>query len=450
MGDFNYEILFSILMLGLLVLGTYKIKSLILVGLVLTGMTYFTFGLFDDWHMYVWSLNSWKYFIKLLLLVITFKIWILLEKRDINNSVLLLFVVIGSILLISSEHLLLIYLSLELQTFSLFVLIAKNRGSMLSTEAGLKYFILGAISSGIFLLGVSMIYGISLSMSLKDIAFITQDSFVLIVAQSLILISLLFKLTAVPFHMWAPDVYEGASTEVVALIATVPKISVLIVLMNLNFPSDLLLLAAVFSMIFGTLGALNQNKIKRLVAYSGISHMGFILLGIALFNVYGQEASFVYLLIYLFMVVATFAVILISPMKNFLIVELSGVIKNNKAVGVTWVILLLSIGGIPPLAGFISKWLLLWTSLSNAFYVGSLIGILCSMVAGAYYLRIVKIVYFQKASNFMVWENLLGGEKAVDESLSLTLGVSIYLVLFLIINPNPWVLFSHWGVVSLF
>ena len=125
--------------------------------------------------------------------------------------------------------------------------------------------------------------------------------------------------------------------------------------MNLNFPSDLLLLAAVFSMVFGTLGALNQNKIKRLIAYSGISHMGFILLGIALFNIYGQEASFVYLLIYLFMIIATFSIILISPMKNYLIIELSGVIKNNKTVGLTWAILLLSIGGIPPLAGFISK-----------------------------------------------------------------------------------------------
>nr|ALO20703.1 NADH dehydrogenase subunit 2 [Liriope tetraphylla] len=450
MSDFNYEILFSILMLSLLVLGTSMAKSLVLTGILFIGLFYFIIGDFSDWHMNMWSFNNWKYFIKVLLLIITLKIWFLLDRKDINNSVLLLFVLVGSILLISCEHLLLIYLALELQTFSLFVLIAKNRNSMLSTEAGLKYFILGAISSGIFLLGVSIIYGISLSMSLKDIAFINQDNFILIVAQSLILIALLFKLTAVPFHMWAPDVYEGASTEIVALIATVPKVSVLIVLMNLNFPSDLLLLAAVFSMVFGTLGALNQNKIKRLIAYSGISHMGFILLGIALFNIYGQEASFVYLLIYLFMIIATFSIILISPMKNYLIIELSGVIKNNKTVGLTWAILLLSIGGIPPLAGFISKWLLLWTSLNNAFYVGSLIGILCSMVAGAYYLRIVKIVYFQKTSNFIVWENLLNKDIVINESLALILGISIYMVLFLIINPNPWVLFSHWGVVSLF
>ena len=450
MSDFNYEILFSILMLSLLVLGTSMTKSLVLTGILFTGLFYFIIGDFSDWHMNMWSFNNWKYFIKVLLLIITLKVWFLLDRKDINNSVLLLFVLVGSILLISCEHLLLIYLALELQTFSLFVLIAKNRNSMLSTEAGLKYFILGAISSGIFLLGVSIIYGISLSMSLKDIAFINQDNFILIVAQSLILIALLFKLTAVPFHMWAPDVYEGASTEIVALIATVPKISVLIVLMNLNFPSDLLLLAAVFSMIFGTLGALNQNKIKRLIAYSGISHMGFILLGIALFNIYGQEASFVYLLIYLFMIIATFSIILISPMKNYLIIELSGVIKNNKTVGLTWAILLLSIGGIPPLAGFISKWLLLWTSLNNAFYIGSLVGILCSMVAGAYYLRIVKIVYFQKTSNFIVWENLLNRDIVINESLAVILGISIYMVLFLIINPNPWVLFSHWGVVSLF
>lgn len=450
MGDFNYEILFSIMMLSLLVLGTSMVKSLVLVGVLFVGLLFFVIGDFTDWHMYLWSFNNWKYFVKALLLLITLKIWVLLEKKDLNNSVLLLFVLIGSILLISCEHLLLIYLALELQTFSLFVLIAKNRNSMLSTEAGLKYFILGAISSGIFLLGVSIIYGISLSMSLKDIAFINQDNFILVVAQSLILIALLFKLTAVPFHMWAPDVYEGASTEIVALIATVPKISVLIVLMNLNFSSDLVLLAAIFSMIFGTLGALNQNKIKRLVAYSGISHMGFILLGIALFNIYGQEASFVYLLIYLFMIIATFSIILVSPMKNYLLIELSGVIKNNKTVGLTWAILLLSIGGIPPLAGFISKWLLLWTSLNNAFYVGSLVGIICSMVAGAYYLRIVKIVYFQKSSNFIVWENLLNTEISITESLSIILGVSIYMVLFLIINPNPWILFSHWGVISLF
>ena len=450
MSDFNYEILFSIMMLSLLVLGTSMVKSFVLAGVLFVGLLFFVLGDFTDWHMYLWSFNNWKYFVKALLLLITLKIWVLLEKKDLNNSVLLLFVLIGSILLISCEHLLLIYLALELQTFSLFVLIAKNRNSMLSTEAGLKYFILGAISSGIFLLGVSIIYGISLSMSLKDIAFINQDNFILVVAQSLILIALLFKLTAVPFHMWAPDVYEGASTEIVALIATVPKISVLIVLMNLNFSSDLVLLAAIFSMIFGTLGALNQNKIKRLVAYSGISHMGFILLGIALFNIYGQEASFVYLLIYLFMIIATFSIILISPMKNYLLIELSGVIKNNKTVGLTWAILLLSIGGIPPLAGFISKWLLLWTSLNNAFYVGSLVGIICSMVAGAYYLRIVKIVYFQKSSNFIVWENLLNTEISITESLSIILGVSIYMVLFLIINPNPWILFSHWGVISLF
>lgn len=437
-------------MLSLLVLGSSTTKNIVLTGTLIMGLIYFVFGNFSDWHMHVWSFNNWKYFVKILLLLITLKIWFLLDKKDINNSVLLLFVLIGSILLISCEHLLLVYLALELQTFSLFVLIAKNRNSMLSTEAGLKYFILGAISSGIFLLGVSIIYGVSLSLSLKDMAFISQDNLILMVAQSLILIALLFKLTAVPFHMWAPDVYEGASTEIVALIATVPKISVLIVLMNLNFPSDLLLLAAIFSMIFGTLGALNQNKIKRLIAYSGISHMGFILLGIALFNIYGQEASFVYLLIYLFMIIATFSIILISPMKNYLIIELSGAIKNNKTVGLTWAILLLSIGGIPPLAGFISKWLLLWTSLNNAFYVGSLVGILCSMVAGAYYLRIVKIVYFQKTSNFIVWENLLNKNIVINESLSTILGICIYMVLFLILNPNPWVLFSHWGVVSLF
>jgi NADH:ubiquinone oxidoreductase subunit 2 (subunit N) len=137
-------------------------------------------------------------------------------------------------------------------------------------------------------------------------------------------------------------------------------------------------------------------------------------------------------------------------MKNFLVIELSGVIKNNKTIGITWAILLLSIGGIPPLAGFISKWLLLWTSLNNSFYIGSLVGILCSMVAGAYYLRIVKIVYFQKASNFVVWENLLTLSTKVEHSLAIILGVSTYMILSLILNPNPWVLFSHWGVISLF
>nr|QWQ49851.1 NADH dehydrogenase subunit 2 [Craspedacusta sowerbii] len=449
MNEFNYELLSLFCLLIFLV--SLSDLSFFWGGAVLliTGLTYMSFVGDSSWHSEMWAFDHWRQFVKGLLLFSSLGVWYLTDRKEIDTFLLLFFIVLASLTLVSSNHLLMVYLSLELQTFCLFILISKNRNSMLSTEAGLKYFILGAISSGVFLLGASLHYGMNLGFNLNDFVW-TENSPFSEVINGLILISLFFKLTVVPFHFWAPDVYEGASTETVVLIATIPKISVLTVVVHLGFLSHLLALAAAASMIFGTLGALNQTKIKRLMAYSGISHVGFMLMGVLLANSHGIQAAYVYMIVYVLMVILTFTILLHSPLKKSLIVEFSGLHKESSTLALSWAVILLSIAGIPPLAGFISKWLILWAAFNFKFYMLSLVAIICSMIAGGYYLRIVKMIYFQKRSNVLVWENILSPGHPMPFSSSYLISFGTYGLLFMMLNPTPWVLISHWGTLYLY
>nr|QXT43900.1 NADH dehydrogenase subunit 2 [Craspedacusta sowerbii]CUS58530.1 TPA: NADH dehydrogenase subunit 2 [Craspedacusta sowerbii] len=449
MNEFNYELLSLFCLLVFLVslsnLSFFWGGLLLLIG----GLMHMSLVGDSSWHSEIWAFDHWRQFVKGLLLFSSLGVWYLTDRKEINTFLLLFFTILASLTLISCDHLLMIYLSLELQTFCLFILISKNRGSMLSTEAGLKYFILGAISSGIFLLGVCLHYGMNLGFNLTDFVW-TGDSLFSDVINGLILIALFFKLTVVPFHFWAPDVYEGASTETVVLIATLPKISVLTVVVQLGLVSHLLVLASAASMVLGTLGALNQTKIKRLMAYSGISHVGFMLMGVLLANSHGIQATYVYMMIYVLMVILTFTIVLHSPLKKLLIVEFSGLHKENPTLALSWTVILLSIAGIPPLAGFISKWLVLWAAFNFKFYLLSLIAIICSMMAGGYYLRIVKMIYFQKRSNALIWESILSPTRSISSSSSYLISLGTYGLLFMMLNPTPWVLISHWGTLYLY
>lgn len=348
---------------------------------------------------------------------------------------LMLIVVLSSLLLVSSVNWLSIYLAIELQTLTMFILVAIKRESAYSTEGGLKYFVLGAVSSGLLLFGCALLYGLSGQTSVQGLnSCLTAD-----VGKILITVSFLFKLSVAPFHMWAPDVYDGSATIIVASLATISKIAMFSVLVQIGPVINVVLVCAVFSIICGSIGALNQTKIKRLLAYSGIGHMGFVLFGVAIGSLESTQASLIYMIIYVIMTLCSFSVILALNLTKNLIVEVSGISRENSVLALTLALSFLSIAGIPPLAGFLSKWLILLAGISSGYYLICLIIVLSSVIAGVYYVRLVQIIYFPLGSrdySMLVWQRVLKKEKRIDFSKSIIIGVTFFIILFLIVSPN--------------
>ncbi len=300
----------------------------------------------------------------------------------------MLIVVLSSLLLVSSANWLSIYLAIELQTLTLFILVAIKRDSAYSTEGGLKYFVLGAVSSGLLLFGCALLYGLSGETGVQGInSCLGAD-----VGKILITVSLLFKLSVAPFHMWAPDVYDGSATIIAATLATVSKIAIFTVLVQIGPVINVVLVCAILSVICGSIGALNQTKIKRLLAYSGIGHMGFVLFGVAIGTLESIQASLIYMIIYVIMAICSFSVILSLDLTY--IAEGSGISRENSVLALTLALSLLSIAGIPPLAGFLSKWLILLAGISGGYYLICVLIVLSSVIAGVYYVRLVQIIYF--------------------------------------------------------
>jgi len=314
-----------------------------------------------------------------------------------------LLVLVGSLVVLLCDNLVILYLGLELQTFSMFILISKNKVFIKGAEAGLKYFILGALSSGLLLLGITFLFINSIPLSIKEINIIGDfDIKSLNIAVLLIMTSLLFKLAIFPLHFWVPDIYEGSSWDVICLLATIPKISIISVVFQILGFSNFLIICSVLSIIIGTIGAVNQTKIRRLLAYSGITHMGFVLLSLSIIGLKTYEAGFIYLIIYMISLLGVFFVIYSTFTTEVqYIIELGGLNISSKILALTWGVLFLSIAGIPPLSGFISKWLLLLSVIEYKYLFCSLIAVLFSAIAAAYYLRIVKIIFFQKKASYM-------------------------------------------------
>lgn len=314
------------------------------------------------------------------------------QEKEVGDSwiMLVLIVLLGSLLLVSSVNWLSIYLALELQTLTIFILVAKKKDSAYSTEAGLKYFVLGAISSGLFLFGCTLLYGVSGETSIQGINSVLIGD----VGKIFITASLLFKLSVVPFHMWAPDVYEGVPTITTALLAIVPKIGVFSVLVLVGLISNVVLFCGVLSIIYGAIGALNQTKIKRLLAYSGIGHMGFLLFGVAIGSFESIQASLVYIVLYAIMSICGFSVFLSLKLTRALIIEVSSLSRDNSVLALTLALTFLSIAGIPPLAGFLGKWLILLSGVASGYYLICMAIVVASVIAGVYYVRVVQIIYF--------------------------------------------------------
>ncbi|PCJ60387.1 MAG: NADH-quinone oxidoreductase subunit NuoN [Rhodospirillaceae bacterium] len=361
--------------------------------------------------------------------------------------VLVLFAAVGMLMMLSANDLLSLYMGLELQSLSLYVLAAIRRDSLRSTEAGLKYFILGALASGMLLYGASMIYGFTGTTNFDVLAAQLIDtngaapSLGVIVGIVFLLAGLAFKISAVPFHMWTPDVYEGAPTPVTAFFSVAPKIAAIGLLLRvLTGPFESLILqwqqiiivVSIASMVLGAFSAINQTNIKRLMAYSSIGHVGFALLGLAAGTEAGIRGVLVYMAIYLFMSVGTFCCILCMRKKGRIteeISDLAGLAKTNPGLALAMAIFMFSMAGIPPLAGFFGKLYVFLAAIEAELYTLAVIGVLASVVGAYYYLRIVRVMYFE--------EPLEGLDRSIGREMLLILSGTAVITLFFFAYPGP-------------
>lgn len=350
---------------------------------------------------------------------------------------------VGMMLMLSASNMLSLYMSLELQSLSLYILAAFHRNSLQSAEAASKYFILGALSSGMLLFGISLIYGFTGSLDF----FVIRDALSgekmmppgFTVGMVFILAALAFKISAVPFHMWTPDVYQGAPTSVTALFAIVPKIAALGLFARLLYVpfapateqwTQILYFLALGSMFIGSFGAIAQTNIKRLMAYSSIANMGYVLVALIAGGAQGVAAMILFMVVYVFMAMGTFAIIMTMRRSGIAverIEDLSGLSKTRPLLAYALAVLMFSMTGIPPLAGFFSKYFVFLAAVNHGHYVLAVFGILSSVIAAYYYLRIIMVMFFNEPS-----------EKFDDEmglGLRVILLVSVMFVLLFVFNP---------------
>ncbi len=336
--------------------------------------------------------------------------WLKREKQSrFEFAILVLLSTLGMMMLISAGDLLALYMGLELMSLALYVIAANNRESVRSTEAGLKYFVLGALSSGMLLYGASLIYGFTGSINFLRIADVAREpSLGLIFGIVFVFAGLCFKVSAVPFHMWTPDVYEGAPAPVTAFFATAPKVAAMAVFVRFAAEAlphvahqwqQIVVFVSIASMVLGSFAAIGQRNIKRLMAYSSIGHMGYALVGLAAGTEQGVRGVLVYLAIYVAMTLGTFACILSMRRKGTVVEnyeDLAGLARTSPVKAFMFAVLMFSLAGIPPLAGFLAKYYVFLAAIEAGLYGLAVIGVLSSVVGAFYYLRIVKVMYFDE------------------------------------------------------
>ncbi len=397
-------------------------------------------------------INYWTIICKFIILVSSYSVLLMGIRQEtlispaLSGPTLVLVLVLSSLLLVSSINWLAIYLSAELQTLVSSILVALNRKGVYSTEASIKYFVLGAVSSGLLLLGCVLLYGSTGSISIQEI----NSNLIADVGKVLITISLLFKLSVTPFHMWAPDVYEGAPTIVTALLITAPKVGIFSILIQIGPVTNVTLVCAIASIVCGAIGGLNQTRVKRLLAYSGIGHVGFILFGAAIGSFESIQAGLVYITIYVLISICSFCLLLLLDLTEDLIVEMIDRSKLDLVISLTLVFVFFSAVGVPPLSGFLSKWLILLSGLSSGYPLICSIVVMSSVLTGAYYLRVVQIMYFKMKLSLSVWRVIFKGRRQIDLKRSVLIGWTLFIVLFLIYFPNLILQVTHDGTVSLY
>lgn len=335
------------------------------------------------------------------------------EKEKIARfeyPVLVVLSTVGMLIMVSAADLMTLYMGLELQSLALYVIASIHRDNTRSTEAGLKYFVLGALSSGLLLYGISLVYGFGGSTNFALLApqLTGQPETGVVIGLVFVIAALAFKVSAVPFHMWTPDVYEGAPTPVASFFAAAPKVAAMGLLVQvLTGPfggmvaqwQQVIVFVAIASMVFGSVAAINQKNIKRLMAYSSIGHMGFTLVGLAAANVDGLVGVLVYLAVYVVMGLGTFACIIAMRVKGQAVEtidDLAGLSRTQPLIAFALAMFMFSMAGIPPLAGFFSKFYVFRAAVQADLYALAIIGVLASVVGAFYYLRVIKVMYFDQ------------------------------------------------------
>ena len=412
------EIFISLSVMFLLILGVFKknsskiIQNISLLVLLITAVITFneTLGINEvtlfNGSVVIDYLSS---FMKIITLIAAFLVLIIssnylksLKILKIEYPILILCSVLGMMIMISSNDLIVFYMGLELQSLALYVLASFNRDQIKSTEAGLKYFVLSALSSGLLLYGCSLIYGFTGSTNFNVIANeLNSNEYALTFGIVFIIVGLSFKISAVPFHMWAPDVYEGSPTSVTLFFTMVPKIAALTVFIRFLYVPFLylidqwqmiLIFLSIASMVFGAVAAIGQKNLKRLIAYSSIGHVGYALAGLAAGSNEGIQSSVIYITIYILMNLGLFSCLLMMKRNNVYyeqIDDLSGLSKNHPLLSLSLLIILFSLAGIPPLAGFFAKFYIFKSVLEQSMFFLAIVGLLSTVVAAFYYLRLI-------------------------------------------------------------
>ncbi len=449
------ELFLSISIMLLLMIGVFVKKSFKIVNLFTILCLFFSVVLVLNQPELTSKVFNESYIIDDLsqvmkVLTLLFCLFVLLSTKEyvkINNidkieyPVIILASVLGMILMISSYDLIIFYLGLELQSLCLYILASFKRNDERSTEAGLKYFVLSALASGILLYGCSLIYGFTGSTNFEIISEnLNESNTGAVFGIVFIIVGLAFKVSAVPFHMWTPDVYEGAPTSVTSFFALIPKIAALTVFIRfmyvpfINMLSHwqiIIIFLSIASMILGAFAAIGQNNLKRLIAYSSIGHMGYALAGLATGTNAGIQSSIIYLFIYLLMNLGIFGCIFMMKREDVFyenINDLSGLSKNHPLLALSFLIILFSLAGIPPLAGFFAKFYIFMAVLEVKMYLLAIIGLVTTVISAFYYLRIIRVIYFDRPKKPF--------EISYDWGLKLSLILSSILILIYFIYPS--------------
>ena len=418
------EIFISSSIMFLLILGVFKknssnlIHNLSMIFLLITGILILDNSFDQKIKLFKggYIIDYLSSFMKILtilggvlVLLISTKYLKIFKIFLIEYPILILSSILGMLVMISANDLIVFYIGLELQSLALYVLASFNRDQLKSSESGLKYFVLSALSSGLLLYGCSLIYGFSGSTNFDVISeAMNSTHFGLTFGIVFILVGLAFKISAVPFHMWAPDVYEGSPTSVTLFFAIVPKIAALTVFIRFLYVpfvnmidqwQPILIFLSIASMIFGAVAAIGQNNLKRLIAYSSINHIGYVLAGVSIGTNEGLQSSILYISIYLVMNLGLFSCLLMMKRNDQYfetIDDLSGLSKNHPVLSLSLLVILFSLAGIPPMAGFFAKFYIFTSVIEQSMYFLAIVGLLSTVIAAFYYLKIIKVIYFDK------------------------------------------------------
>ena len=439
--------IFSILMLGVfikksfnLVFNLTTLVIIVTISIILTSPT-------NEEKIFLNSFirDAFSNYFKILILLSSLfvlnssKNFIIDNKLDMfEYPIIILLSILGMFFMVSSNDLILFYLGLELQSLSLYILASIDRDNLRSTESGIKYFVLSALSSGLLLYGCSLLYGFTGSTNFDSIASqINRENTGAVFAMVFILVGLAFKVSAVPFHMWTPDVYEGAPTSITSYFAVVPKVAGLALLIKFMFVpfsnillewQTIIIFISIASMILGAVAAMTQKNLKRLLAYSSIGHIGYALAGVATGAVSGYQSSIVYISIYIVMNIGAFSCLYLLKKDGKYkenISDLSGISKKHPLLAISFLIILFSLAGVPPLGGFFAKFYVFVAVLEKEMYALAIIGLLTTVMSAFYYLKIIKTIYFD--DSIITFESTKNRTAQVSILASCTILITFFL-----------------------